>query len=65
MAASSETPLSTGNLVDHLFRHQAGQMVSHLTRIFGFENLDLAEDEGVDLHEWLESVTEEVPVDEA
>jgi RNA polymerase sigma-70 factor (ECF subfamily) len=31
-------------LVDHLFRHRAGQMVSHLARVFGLENLDLAED---------------------
>lgn len=31
-------------VVDHLFRHQAGQVVSSLTRIFGPEHLDLAED---------------------
>lgn len=31
-------------LVEHLFRHQAGQMVSTLTRFFGMENLDLVED---------------------
>jgi RNA polymerase sigma-70 factor (ECF subfamily) len=30
-------------LVDHLFRHQAGQMVSSLTRLFGVENLELVE----------------------
>lgn len=30
--------------IDHLFRHHAGQMVSVLTRIFGFEHLDLIED---------------------
>src|SRR4029077_15267107 len=30
--------------VDHLFRHEAGKMVSTLTRSFGFENLSLAED---------------------
>src|SRR5262245_18309074 len=30
--------------VDHLFRHQAGQMVSVLSRIFGFDKLDLIED---------------------
>jgi RNA polymerase sigma factor (sigma-70 family) len=29
---------------DHLFRHEAGRMVSALTRIFGFHNLALAED---------------------
>lgn len=33
-----------GRLVDHLFRHQAGRMVSTLTRIFGPQHLDLAEE---------------------
>lgn len=31
-------------LVDHLFRHSAGQMVATLTRIFGAEHLALAEE---------------------
>ena len=31
-------------VVDHLFRHEAGKMVATLTRILGFENLQLAED---------------------
>jgi len=31
-------------LVEHLFRHQAGALVSTLTRILGPQNLDLAED---------------------
>ncbi len=31
-------------LVDHLFRHEAGKMVSVLTRAFGTDNLELAED---------------------
>jgi RNA polymerase sigma-70 factor (ECF subfamily) len=31
-------------LADHLFRHESGKMVSILTRIFGPENIDLAED---------------------
>jgi len=31
-------------LVDHLFRHEAGKLVSVLTGIFGTQNLDLAED---------------------
>lgn len=31
-------------LVDHLFRHSAGQMVSTLTRVFGPANLGLAEE---------------------
>jgi len=30
--------------VDHLFRHNAGQMVSVLSRIFGLEKLDMIED---------------------
>ena len=33
-----------GELVDHLFRRQAGQMVSTLTRIFGARHLELAEE---------------------
>jgi RNA polymerase sigma factor (sigma-70 family) len=43
-----ETPATTASdvprLVDHLFRHQAGQVVATLTRIFGPQHLDLAED---------------------
>jgi RNA polymerase sigma-70 factor (ECF subfamily) len=31
-------------LVDHLFRHEAGRMVAVLTRLVGFSNIDLAED---------------------
>ncbi|HEY7546638.1 MAG TPA: sigma-70 family RNA polymerase sigma factor [Blastocatellia bacterium] len=31
-------------LVDHLFRHQAGRMISTLTRIFGPQRIDLAEE---------------------
>ncbi|MBS1600192.1 MAG: sigma-70 family RNA polymerase sigma factor [Bacteroidetes bacterium] len=31
-------------LVDHLFRHEAGKLVSVLTKIFGPQNIDLAED---------------------
>lgn len=31
-------------LLDHLFRHESGKLVSVLTRIFGADNLDLAED---------------------
>jgi hypothetical protein len=31
-------------LVDHLFRHRAGQMVATLTRVFGSEYLPLAEE---------------------
>jgi RNA polymerase sigma factor (sigma-70 family) len=31
-------------LVDHLFRREAGKMVSYLTKLFGLNNLSLAED---------------------
>src|SRR5437764_3219995 len=31
-------------LVDHLFRREAGKMVSYLTRIFGMGRIDLAQD---------------------
>ena len=31
-------------LVDHLFRHSAGRIVSSLTRVFGPAELDLVED---------------------
>src|SRR5262245_37705818 len=48
---SARAPLSTRmkgesvpQLVDHLFRHTAGQMVSTLTRYFGVENLELVAD---------------------
>lgn len=39
---SDEEPVN--ELVDHLFRHSAGQMIAVLTRVFGFEKLDLVED---------------------
>lgn len=39
--ASSE---SSQQLVDHLFRHEAGKMIAVLTRIFGIHNLELVED---------------------
>jgi len=31
-------------IVDHLFRHEAGKMVAVLTRVFGFPNIEQAED---------------------
>ena len=34
----------THQLVDHLFRQQAGQMVAWLTRVFGPAHLELAEE---------------------
>src|SRR5690348_15037863 len=30
--------------IDHLFRHEAGKMVAVLTRLFGFPNIEQAED---------------------
>lgn len=41
---SNAADKGVGRLVDHLFRHQAGQMVSTLTRIFGPQQIDLAEE---------------------
>src|SRR6266550_2734434 len=37
-------PSDVSQVVDHLFRREAGKMVATLTRILGFENLQLAED---------------------
>jgi RNA polymerase sigma-70 factor (ECF subfamily) len=40
-----ETPAGeTGSLLEHLFRHQAGRMVAHLTRLLGPAHIDLAEE---------------------
>jgi RNA polymerase sigma factor (sigma-70 family) len=36
--------LAIHKLTDHLFRHESGKMVSVLTKIFGTENLETAED---------------------
>src|SRR5262249_44247801 len=35
---------SVSQLVEHLFRHESAKMVATLTRIFGIEHLNLAED---------------------
>lgn len=35
---------SSQQIVDHLFRHEAGKMIAVLTRIFGIHNLQMAED---------------------
>ena len=32
------------SVIDHLFRHESGKLISVLTRIFGTHNLELAED---------------------
>jgi RNA polymerase sigma factor (sigma-70 family) len=37
-------PEPAAPLVEHFFRHEAGRLVSVLTRIFGFRNFDLVED---------------------
>src|SRR5215469_6061423 len=41
---SSEPASSPQQLVDHLFRHEAGKMIAVLTRVFGIHNLELVED---------------------
>jgi len=38
------TGLQVQSLVDNLFRHKSGELVSMLTRLFGVERLELAED---------------------
>ena len=38
------SPNNINKLTDHLFRHESGKMVSVLTKIFGVENLETAED---------------------
>ncbi len=40
----SDQPAPVAPLVEHFFRHEAGRLVSVLTRIFGFRNFDLVED---------------------
>ena len=35
-------------LIDHLFRHHSGKMVSILTRIFGLKHLEIIEDAAQD-----------------
>ncbi|GAB3700352.1 sigma-70 family RNA polymerase sigma factor [Spirosoma flavus] len=37
-------PSNSSQLVDHLFRHEAGRIVSLLTCMLGFDRVDLAED---------------------
>src|SRR5579864_4792915 len=43
-AAGPAAAGGVGELVDHLFRHSAGQMVATLTRMLGPQNLSLAEE---------------------
>lgn len=42
MAEQSENKVN--KLVDHFFRHESGKMVAVLTRVFGFANIEQAED---------------------
>jgi len=56
-------PDNIQQLTDHLFRHQAGKMVAVLTRIFGLQNIELAEDVVQDafakaLKEWTYAIPE-------
>src|ERR1044071_3401069 len=39
-----QQPDGISQLVEHLFRHESAKMVATLTRIFGIEHLNLAED---------------------
>src|SRR5207247_7893457 len=39
-----QEPAGVSQLVEHLFRRESGKMVATLTRIFGIEHLNLAED---------------------
>src|SRR5215468_10233377 len=41
---SSTQPEPVAPLVEHFYRHEAGRLVSVLTRIFGWRNFDLVED---------------------
>lgn len=40
----NESPDNISKLTDQLFRHEAGKLISVLTKIFGTQNLQLAED---------------------
>src|SRR6185503_3720883 len=42
--ADMQKPEGVSQLVEHLFRHESAKMVATLTRIFGIEHLNLAED---------------------
>ncbi len=39
-----ETPGHINQLVEHLFRHESGRLVTVLTHVFGLHNMELAED---------------------
>src|SRR5437899_13082700 len=42
--SQENTQRDVSEVLEHLFRHEAGKMVATLTRIFGIEHLTLAED---------------------
>ncbi|HLP78220.1 MAG TPA: sigma-70 family RNA polymerase sigma factor [Candidatus Paceibacterota bacterium] len=42
--ADAQKPREVSHVVEHLFRHEGAKMVATLTRIFGIEHLNLAED---------------------
>jgi predicted RNA polymerase sigma factor len=44
ITAPAAPPGEVTSVVEHFFRHEAGKMISTLTRIFGIENLNRAED---------------------
>ena len=44
MPESRPFPTDSNQVVDHLFRHEAGRMASVLTCMLGFDRLDLAQD---------------------
>jgi RNA polymerase sigma factor (sigma-70 family) len=44
MKESVQQPAEVSTIVEHLFRHEGAKMVATLTRIFGIEHLNLAED---------------------
>lgn len=41
---NTQAPGEISQVLEHLFRHEAGKMVATLTRIFGIEHMSLAED---------------------
>jgi len=41
---AENTNKEVDKIVDHLFRHESGKMVAVLTRVFGFPNIEQAED---------------------
>jgi RNA polymerase sigma-70 factor (ECF subfamily) len=44
MAFMKQTPDNVNQLVDHLFRHESGKMISVLSRVLGLRNLETAHD---------------------